>query len=134
MTAASPSWSALTGQRVLDLSRLLPGPYATSMPADLGADVIEVEDPAGDDPLRAAPPLFEALNRNKRSVAHQGWALGSATNWDQGLNAVARSAPEYDLVVVLTDGNPTRFGKPYTGDGTTPTSRTPRAGSSPPTR
>ncbi|MFB7101436.1 vWA domain-containing protein [Streptomyces hydrogenans] len=49
---------------------------------------------------------------------YQGWALGSGTNWDQGLNAVAQSAPEYDLVVVLTDGNPTRFAKPYTGDGT----------------
>ncbi|WP_199813116.1 vWA domain-containing protein [Streptomyces sp. NRRL F-5193] len=49
---------------------------------------------------------------------YQEWALGSGTNWDQGLNAVARSAPEYDLVVVLTDGNPTRFAKPYTGDGT----------------
>ncbi|WP_426362337.1 CaiB/BaiF CoA transferase family protein [Streptomyces sp. E-08] len=69
MTAASPPWSALTGKRVLDLSRLLPGPYATSMLADLGADVIKVEDPAGGDPLRVAPPLFEALNRNKRSVA-----------------------------------------------------------------
>ncbi|MEU1228840.1 CoA transferase [Streptomyces sp. NPDC005828] len=69
MTAASPPWSALTGKRVLDLSRLLPGPYATSMLADLGADVIKVEDPVGGDPLRVAPPLFEALNRNKRSVA-----------------------------------------------------------------
>ncbi|MGW6396456.1 vWA domain-containing protein [Streptomyces sp. NPDC055103] len=49
---------------------------------------------------------------------YQGWTLGSGTNWDQGLNAVAQSAPEYDLVVVLTDGNPTRFAKPYTGDGT----------------
>ncbi|MFI6942470.1 CaiB/BaiF CoA transferase family protein [Streptomyces sp. NPDC050418] len=67
MTA--PHWSALGGKRILDLSRLLPGPYATSMLADLGADVIKVEDPAGGDPLRFAPPLFDALNRNKRSLA-----------------------------------------------------------------
>ncbi|MFJ3668929.1 hypothetical protein ACIPSE_21020 [Streptomyces sp. NPDC090106] len=45
------------------------------------------------------------------------WTLGSGTNWDQGLNAVAEAAPVYDLVVVLTDGNPTRWGKPYTGNG-----------------
>jgi crotonobetainyl-CoA:carnitine CoA-transferase CaiB-like acyl-CoA transferase len=66
---APPRWSALTGKRVLDLSRLLPGPYATSMLADLGADVIKVEDPAGGDLLRFAPPLFDTLNRNKRSIA-----------------------------------------------------------------
>lgn len=64
----SPTWSALSGERILDLSRLLPGPYATSMLADLGTDVIKVEDPAGGDPLRFAPPLFDVLNRNKRSV------------------------------------------------------------------
>lgn len=64
----NPNWSALSGKRVLDLSRLLPGPYATSLLADLGADVIKVEDPAGGDPARLAPELFAALNRNKRSV------------------------------------------------------------------
>ncbi|MER5277529.1 hypothetical protein ABT025_17455 [Streptomyces sp. NPDC002809] len=45
------------------------------------------------------------------------WALSSGTNWDQGLNAVAHAEPVYDLTVVLTDGNPTRWSKPYTGDG-----------------
>ncbi|MCX5320339.1 CaiB/BaiF CoA-transferase family protein [Streptomyces sp. NBC_00120] len=63
-----PDWSFLTGKRVLDLSRLLPGPYATSMLADVGADVIKIEEPDGGDPARSAPALFEALNRNKRSV------------------------------------------------------------------
>ncbi|QGZ52439.1 hypothetical protein GPZ77_32575 [Streptomyces sp. QHH-9511] len=63
----APSWSALTGKRVLDLSRLQPGPYATSMLADRGADVIKIEDPAGGDPVRFTPGLFAALNRNKRS-------------------------------------------------------------------
>ncbi|MFG3528304.1 CaiB/BaiF CoA transferase family protein [Streptomyces sp. NPDC047917] len=65
---AAPAWSSLTGRRVLDLSRLLPGPYATSMLADLGADVIKVESPHTGDPLRTAPDLFDTLNRNKRSV------------------------------------------------------------------
>jgi crotonobetainyl-CoA:carnitine CoA-transferase CaiB-like acyl-CoA transferase len=66
----------LQGLRVLDLSRLLPGPYATLVLADLGADVVKLEDPAGGDYLRWMPPMagaqsgwFHALNRNKRSLA-----------------------------------------------------------------
>jgi crotonobetainyl-CoA:carnitine CoA-transferase CaiB-like acyl-CoA transferase len=68
---------ALAGLKVLDLSRLLPGPYLTLMLADLGADVVKVEEPGGGDYLRHLPParsdsemgaLFEALNRNKRSI------------------------------------------------------------------
>jgi alpha-methylacyl-CoA racemase len=62
--------------RVLDLSRLLPGPFATLVLADLGADVVKLEDPQGGDYLRWMPPLageqsgyFHAINRNKRSVA-----------------------------------------------------------------
>ncbi|MCS6797063.1 MAG: CoA transferase [Myxococcota bacterium] len=66
----------LSGLRVVDLSRLLPGPLATLVLSDLGADVVKVEDPAGGDYLRHLPPqidgtnaVFIALNRGKRSVA-----------------------------------------------------------------
>lgn len=66
----------LAGIRVLDLSRLLPGPFCSLILADLGADVIKVEDPKGGDYLRWAPPyqkslgaMFCALNRNKKSIA-----------------------------------------------------------------
>ena len=66
----------LEGLRVLDLSRLLPGPFATMVLADLGADVVKVEEPGGGDWLRGMPPLagdesgaFHALNRNKRSIS-----------------------------------------------------------------
>jgi len=65
----------LDGVRVLDLTRLLPGAYATLQMADLGADVVKIEDPRGGDPARTMPPLaggvsvyFRILNRNKRSV------------------------------------------------------------------
>lgn len=65
----------LQGLKVLDLSRLLPGPYATLVLADLGAQVDKVEDPQGGDYIRQMPPfrgdesaLFYALNRNKRSI------------------------------------------------------------------
>jgi len=65
----------LTGIRVLDLSRLLPGAYCTMLLADLGAEVIKVEEPGTGDYMRWTPPLvdgqsalFNAINRNKRSV------------------------------------------------------------------
>lgn len=45
------------------------------------------------------------------------WTLGSGTNWDQGLYAVAKAEPRYDAVVVLTDGNPTYWNNPRQGDG-----------------
>jgi alpha-methylacyl-CoA racemase len=66
----------LDGIRVLDLSRLLPGAFATLMLAELGAEVVKVEDPAGGDPMRVLPPLVRGrgvydllLNRGKKSVA-----------------------------------------------------------------
>lgn len=65
----------LEGLRVLDLTRLLPGGYATMLLGDLGADVVKVEEPGLGDHLRWAPPMAGehsaahlALNRNKRSV------------------------------------------------------------------
>ncbi len=66
----------LAGIRVLDLSRLLPGPMCTLHLGDLGADVIKVEEPIAGDYARAVPPLnknnstfFLSINRNKRSLA-----------------------------------------------------------------
>jgi len=69
----------LEGIRVLDLSRLLPGPFATQLLADFGAEVIKVEDPLQGDYLRWREPYitrgnfkesaaFLALNRNKKSI------------------------------------------------------------------
>jgi crotonobetainyl-CoA:carnitine CoA-transferase CaiB-like acyl-CoA transferase len=58
----------LSGIVVLSLAEQYPGPYATLLMADLGADVVLVERPAGGDPARQFPAFHEALNRNKRSV------------------------------------------------------------------
>lgn len=65
----------LDGVRVVDLTRLVPGPFCTLLLAELGADVIKVEDPVGGDYARYYPPmtgeygaLFSALNRDKRSI------------------------------------------------------------------
>ena len=65
----------LAGIRVLDLSRLLPGPYATQLFTDLGAEVIKIETPRVGDHTRLAPlvmglgRMFEAVNRGKKSAA-----------------------------------------------------------------
>lgn len=68
--------SALEGIRVLDLSRLLPGPYCSMMLGDLGAEVIKIEEPRVGDPTRHSPPIidgdsapFAQVNRNKKSIA-----------------------------------------------------------------
>lgn len=59
----------LNGIVVLDLTRLLPGPYCTMLLADLGAEVIKVEEPGRGDYVREMiPGVFEGINRNKKSM------------------------------------------------------------------
>ncbi len=65
----------MTGLRVIDLTRVLGGPYCTQILADHGADVIKVEPPAGDEVRDWGPPFhdddaayFVGINRNKRSI------------------------------------------------------------------
>jgi crotonobetainyl-CoA:carnitine CoA-transferase CaiB-like acyl-CoA transferase len=71
LSAPPPSGAAraLEGIRVLNLAEQYPGPYATMILADLGADVVLVERPNGGDPSRRFSGHWEALNRGKRSVA-----------------------------------------------------------------
>ncbi|HEX4335462.1 MAG TPA: CaiB/BaiF CoA-transferase family protein [Polyangiaceae bacterium] len=89
----------LEGIRVLDLSRLLPGPLATLVLADLGATVDKVEDPDLGDYTRLATPqvggasvAFHALNRGKRSIVLDLKAQGGAA-------ALLRLARSYDVIV-----------------------------------
>ncbi|MEW5738103.1 MAG: CaiB/BaiF CoA-transferase family protein [Myxococcota bacterium] len=89
----------LEGLKVLDLSRLLPGPYATLVLADLGAQVDKVEEPGVGDYTRHSPPmkddtsaLFLGLNRNKRSIALDLKSPDGAAK----LKALAR---QYDVLV-----------------------------------
>ena len=75
MMRAPDASRPLEGIRVLDLSRLLPGPYLTLMMQDMGATVVKIEDPRMGDYMRWSPPMrdgvsqiFAALNRGKKSV------------------------------------------------------------------
>ena len=78
MSASAPG--PLSGLRVLELGQIAAGPFAGSLLADLGAEVVKIERPDGGDGMRDWPPLtangdalfsenFASLNRNKRSVA-----------------------------------------------------------------
>ena len=107
MTPSATAPGALAGIKVLDLSRVLAGPWCTQQLADLGADVVKVERPgSGDDTRHWGPPFlhdaagqptteasyYSACNRNKRSITvdmahHEGQAL------------LRRMAAEADVVV-----------------------------------
>src|SRR3954470_20104069 len=74
--ATSRRSGPLSGVLIADFSRILAGPYATMLLADLGAQVIKVEGPAGDDTRTWMPPVrdgvstyYLGINRNKRSIA-----------------------------------------------------------------
>lgn len=91
VTSASPAQAApLAGVRVLDLTRLLPGPMCTLHLADLGAEVIKIEDTGAGD--YAAPAVRELVNRNK---------LGLRLDLKQpaGLAVLQRLAREADVLV-----------------------------------
>ena len=74
--STTPPASALAGLRVLDLSRVLAGPYCAQMLGDQGASVLKIEPPQGDETRVLGPPFvgdtavyFLSLNRNKQSIA-----------------------------------------------------------------
>ena len=107
MNSTSATPGALAGIRVLDLSRVLAGPWCTQMLADLGADVVKVERPGlGDDTRQWGPPFlkdaqgndtnqasyFTACNRNKRSVT-----IDMAT--PEGQELIKQMALQADIVV-----------------------------------
>src|SRR5579875_3807178 len=77
-TDQSTAPGALAGLRVVDLTRVLGGPYCTMILADHGADIIKVEPPQGDETRDWGPPFdpetheaayFLGVNRNKRALA-----------------------------------------------------------------
>lgn len=101
----------LDGLVVLDLSRVLAGPYCTMILGDLGADVIKIEHPDGDDTRRWGPPFaggesayYLAVNRNKRSAV-------ADLKTPAGRELVCRIARRADILVEnFRPGTLERFG------------------------
>lgn len=114
----SETKASLAGVRVLDLSRVLAGPWATQILGDFGADVIKVEKPgAGDDTRSWGPPFIEngegdaayylAANRNKRSVA-----IDFAN--PRGADLVRKLAPHCQILVEnFRPGSLRKYGLDY---------------------
>src|SRR5580692_8638863 len=109
-----PNTGPLAGLLVADFSRILAGPYATMLLADLGAEVIKVEGPGGDDTRTWLPPVrdgistyYLSVNRNKRSVA-----LDLKAEADQ--RAARELARRADIVIEnFRPGGLARFGLDY---------------------
>lgn len=114
-TAAPPARRPLDGIVVADFSRILAGPYATMLLADLGAEVIKVESPAGDDTRSWVPPVREdgvstyyaAINRNKKSV------VLDFKNSDDLASARALTARADVVIENFKPGGLRRFGLDY---------------------
>jgi len=105
---------ALAGIKVVDLTRVLSGPYATQILADHGAEVIKVEPPLGDEVRDWGPPFYEGdasyfigLNRNKRSI-------GIDLRQKEGQNVLLRLLEEADIVFEnFKTGQMEKFGLGY---------------------
>ena len=132
----------LAGIRVVDLSRIVAGPYCTQQMADLGAEVVKVEPPSGDDTRRFGPPFlgedatyYFSINRGKRSIAlNLKEASGRQIIYDLvknadvvvenfrpgvaerlAIDAVTLQALKPDLIYVSISGYGAAGEEPYTG-------------------
>lgn len=99
MTSPDSSQGPLRGVRILDLSTVIAGPWASTLLADLGAEVLKVELPGAGDGLRALAPhkdgvplWWKVTNRNKRGIT-----LDLRT--EPGRELLARLLPDYDVLV-----------------------------------
>src|SRR5947207_10844980 len=94
----APEQRALAGLRVLDVTQVMAGPYCAMILADLGADVVKVEPPAGDSSrqmpggVAADSPSFNAVNRGKRSLVVNLKTV-------QGREVLARLARATDILI-----------------------------------
>ena len=139
-TPASPSTGgALAGVKVIDLTRVLGGPFATQLLADHGADVIKVEPPQGDEVRDWGPPFhdddaayFVGINRNKRSVGLdlaepegrevlmslledadvviENFKPGSMEKWGIGYDALSQRFPKLVYCKISGFGNDGPYG------------------------
>lgn len=89
----------LSGIRILDLTRIISGPYCTALLADLGAEVLKIESPKSGDPVRAQGVIrdgiswyFANYNRNKKSLGIDLYSV-------EGKALLARLIPECDVII-----------------------------------
>ena len=83
--------SALTGVRVVELARMLAGPWIGQTLADLGADVVKVESPEGDDTRRWGPPFIETEGERAAAYFHSAIAASARSSPTSRPSGGARS-------------------------------------------
>jgi len=106
--------SALSGIKIIDLSRVLAGPFSTMILADLGAEVIKVESPSGDDTRSWGPPFKQGVsayylcaNRNKKSVTID-------LKTESGIDQIKQLIKDADVVINnFKTGTMKKFGLDY---------------------
>ncbi|MEZ5054217.1 MAG: CaiB/BaiF CoA-transferase family protein [Chitinophagales bacterium] len=97
--ARKPQQGPLQGIRILDLSRLLPGPLATQMMADLGAEVIKIEDTKAPDYTRFFPPLKGSQSLNYISINRSKLSITLDLKSDEGKRKFFELVKTADIVV-----------------------------------
>ena len=116
-SASTPSAGALAGLKVIDLTRVLGGPYCTMILSDHGAEVIKIEPPQGDETRGWGPPFLEGdasyylgVNRNKQGIALD---LGRP----EGREVLLRLLEDADIVVEnFKTGTMEKWGLGYEAD------------------
>jgi len=89
----------LTGMKILDFTHLLPGPYATMMLADLGADIIKVENLTNPDMMRIMPPIVDGVSAAYAHINRGKKSLAINLKNDGGKEIIHRLLKEYDIVL-----------------------------------
>lgn len=89
----------LSGLKILDFSTLLPGPYATQLLADMGAEVLRIESPTRPDLLRFAPPMVGEISAGHGSINRNKQCIALDLKQPESTAIVKKLLQEYDIVL-----------------------------------
>lgn len=89
----------LEGMKILDFTYLLPGPFGTMMLADLGADIIKVENPSNPDLMRMVPPYLDGMSAAYAHVNRGKKSMALNLTFPESGEIVRRLVAEYDIVI-----------------------------------
>lgn len=89
----------LSGLKILDFSTLLPGPYATQLLADMGAEVLRIESPTRPDLLRFAPPMVGEISAGHGSINRNKQCIALDLKQAESIEIVKKLLQEYDIVL-----------------------------------
>ncbi|WP_197479812.1 CaiB/BaiF CoA-transferase family protein, partial [Oleiphilus sp. HI0132] len=89
----------LKGIKILDFTTLLPGPYATQLLADMGAEVVRVESPTRPDLLKLLPPMVGKVSASHASVNRNKKTIAVDLKHESAKEIVHKLVSEFDIVI-----------------------------------